>query len=68
MSIGEKVAAAVPDGVYEYVARHPRALYAVSVPLVVLAAVNLVRAVRLQVAVEQYVVAGQLAASEALGG
>lgn len=72
MSLGEKVADAIPDRCFEYVHEHPRVLYAVTVPLVAFAAYTLVRGIRVHVMVEQFVAAhtadAARAASEALGG
>lgn len=72
MSLGEKIADAIPDSVYRYVTEHPRAVYLVSVPLVVLALVNLDTAWRVHAAAEEFVRARRSdiarAASEALGG
>ena len=72
MSLGETIADAIPDSVFEYIHDHPRVLYAVTVPLVILAAVNLERAYRLQAMAGQFVrhraSDAARAASEALGG
>ena len=72
MTIGGKVAEALPDSWIEYIHDHPRALYLISVPLVLFATYNLEAAWRLHTAVEHHVRehASELAraASEALGG
>ena len=72
MSLGEKIAGAIPDSAIEYVHEHPRVVYAVTIPLMAYCAWVFLRSVRLHAAAEQFV-AGRVsglprAASEALGG
>lgn len=72
MSIGERIADSMPDSWVEYVGEHPRVLYFVTVPLLILAAYNLDKAYRLQAMAELFVKQrasdAARAASEALGG
>lgn len=68
MSLGEDIADAIPDGVFEYVQRHPRVLTYITGTLVVVASVQLYKTARLHVQAKAFVVQMQKAASEALGG
>ena len=72
MSVGEKIADAVPDGVIEYFREHPRALCGLTGALVVVSIALLLTVDELDVRANQFrrtcVGEIQKAASEALGG
>ena len=72
MSIGEKIADAVPDEVYEYFREHPRALCVLSGVLLCVSIGLMLTADELDVRANQFRRARlgeiQRAASEALGG
>lgn len=72
MSLGEKIAEAMPESWVQYISEHPRVVYFVTVPLVLLATYNLERAWHLQTTAEMFVkqhaADAARAASEALGG
>lgn len=56
------------EALHAYIEEHPRALYAVTLPLIALAMYQLVEAVRLHERARDLVGQLQLARSEALGG
>ena len=68
MTLGQKFASEMPESWGGFIHDHPRAVYAVTIPLVAFAAYNLVIAVRVHMAAEDFMGRVQKAASEALGG
>ncbi len=72
MTLGGKIADSQPESVIEYNERNPRAVYLVTIQLLIWAAYNLECAYRLQahaeLFVKQQVSDAARAASEALGG
>jgi hypothetical protein len=72
MSLGEKIAGAVPDSLIEFVHDHPRVLTAVTAAMVVLSIAMQMAATELDVRANDFRRARlgeiQRAASEALGG
>ena len=72
MTLGGKIADSLPESAVEYIERHPRVVYLVTIPLLIWAAYNLECAYRLQAHAElfvrQRVSDAARAASEALDG
>lgn len=71
-TLSRKIADEIPDSWLEYVAEHPRVLYAITVPLVAWCGYQFGKAIRVHILAELYIAERvgdvQRAASEALGG